>query len=50
LDLSEDKLNKLCESKKRDVSEHLTKIIDHLGQLEEDLHGEIEEFRNNRLS
>lgn len=48
--MSEEKLNKLCESKKRDVSEHLTKIIDHLGQLEEDLHSEIEDFKNNRLS
>ncbi len=50
LDLSEDKLFKLCENKKREVSEHVQKIIDHLRQLEDDLHSEIEEFKNNRLS
>ena len=48
--MSEDKLYQLCENKKNDVNEHVTKIIDHLRQLEEDLHAEIDEFKNSRLS
>lgn len=49
LDESEEKLVSLCETKKRDVSDQINKIIDYLKQLEDDLYTEIDEFKNNRL-
>lgn len=36
--------------KKIEVSEQISKIIDHIRQLEEEFHTEIDEFKNNRLS
>lgn len=50
LDQSEEKLVTLSEMKKIEVSEQISKVIDHIRQLEEEFHNEIEEFKNNRLS
>ena len=50
MDQSEEKLVSLSEMKKIEVSEQISKIIDHIRQLEEEFHIEIDEFKNNRLS
>lgn len=50
LDQSEEKLFNLVEIKRNEVSEQISKIIDHIRMLEEEFHNEIEEFKNNRLS
>lgn len=48
-DQSEEKLMRVTEIKKAEVSDQIQKLIDQIRQLEEDFHNEIEEFRNNRL-
>ena len=50
MDQSEEKLIHVSETKKTEVSDQIQKIIDHIRQLEEEFHNEIEEFKNNRLS
>lgn len=40
----------LSEMKKIEVSEQISKIIDHIRLLEEEFLTEIDEFKNNRLS
>ncbi|CAF0708124.1 unnamed protein product [Brachionus calyciflorus] len=50
LDQSEEKLISLSEMKKIEVSEQISKIIEHIRLLEEEFHTEIDEFKNNRLS
>ena len=50
LDQSEEKLIRVSEMKKAEVSDHIQKLIDQIRLLEEDFHNEIEEFKNNRLS
>lgn len=50
LDQSEEKLMRVTEIKKAEVSDQIQKLIDQIRQLEEDFHNEIEEFRNNRLA
>jgi hypothetical protein len=49
-DQSEEKLMRVTEIKKAEVSDQIQKLIDQIRQLEEDFHNEIDEFRNNRLS
>ncbi len=49
-DQSEDKLLQVSEIKKAEVTEQINKMIEHIRQLEEEFHSEIEEFKNNRLS
>ena len=49
-DQSENKLFKLCEIKKKEVSEQISKIIEHIRLLEEEFYNEIEEFKKNRLN
>jgi hypothetical protein len=48
-DQSENKLFKICEIKKKEVSEQVSKIIEFIRLMEEDFYGEIEEFKKNRL-
>lgn len=50
LDQSEEKLFTVSEQKKHEVSDQIQKLIDHIRQLEDDFHTEIDEFKNNRLS
>lgn len=50
LDQSEEKLMRVSETKKAEVSDHIQKLIDSIRLLEEDFHNEIEEFKNNRLA
>ncbi len=50
MDQSEEKLMRVTEIKKAEVSDQIQKLIDQIRQLEEDFHNEIEEFRNNRLA
>ena len=40
----------LAEMKKIEVSQHISKVIDQIRQLEDEFHNEIEEFKNNRLA
>ena len=50
LDQSEAKLYQVIETKKKEVSEQISKLIEQMHLLEEEFHNEIDEFRNNRLS
>lgn len=50
LDQSEEKLYTISNQKKNEVSDQVQKLIDHIRQLEDDFHNEIDEFKNNRLA
>jgi hypothetical protein len=49
-DQSEQKLFQLIETKKKEVSDQITKLIDQIKYLEIDFYNEIDEFKNNRLA
>jgi hypothetical protein len=49
-DQSEEKLFQLIETKKKEVSDQITKLIDQIKYLEIDFYNEIDEFKNNRLA
>jgi hypothetical protein len=50
LQQSEERLICLCESKKREVSIYVDKLIEKFRQMEDDLNSEIDDFKNNRLT